>query len=374
MVRKRAFRFSGSRASAIAEEPSPMKRILVTGGAGFLGSHLCERLLDQGEDVLCVDNFFTGSKANVAHLIDNPRFELMRHDITFPLYVEVDEIYNLACPASPIHYQYDPVQTTKTSVHGAINMLGLAKRTGAKILQASTSEIYGDPEIHPQPEHYWGRVNPVGVRSCYDEGRRCAETLFFDYWRQHDVRIKVARIFNTYGPRMHPNDGRVVSNFVVQALLGEDITIYGDGTQTRSFCYVDDLIEAMIRLMATGDDVTGPINIGNPAEFTIHELAQQVLQLTGSGSSLVFKPLPQDDPRQRQPDIGLARQILRWEPVTVLADGLEQTIAYFRERLLTQQIAGLAALARLGLHRASPQQGESASTEEMPAEPLAKIA
>jgi UDP-glucuronate decarboxylase len=350
-----------------------MKRILVTGGAGFLGSHLCERLLAEGDDVLCVDNFFTGSKANVAHLIDNPRFELMRHDITFPLYVEVDEIYNLACPASPIHYQYDPVQTTKTSVHGAINMLGLAKRTGAKILQASTSEIYGDPEVHPQPEAYWGRVNPVGVRSCYDEGKRCAETLFFDYWRQHGVRIKVARIFNTYGPRMHPNDGRVVSNFIVQALLGEDITIYGDGTQTRSFCHVDDLIEAMIRLMATPDDVTGPINIGNPAEFTIHDLASQILQLTGSGSSIVLKPLPQDDPRQRQPDIALARQILRWEPGIALGDGLAQTIAYFRERLLTQHIADLAALARLGLHRA-PRAAEGEAAADTPAETLAKMA
>jgi UDP-glucuronate decarboxylase len=325
-----------------------MKRILVTGGAGFLGSHLCERLLADGDDVLCVDNFFTGTKDNVAHLIDHPRFELMRHDITFPLYVEIDEIYNLACPASPIHYQYDPVQTTKTSVHGAINMLGLAKRTGAKILQASTSEVYGDPEIHPQPEHYWGRVNPVGIRSCYDEGKRCAETLFFDYWRQHGVRIKVARIFNTYGPRMHPNDGRVVSNFVVQALLGDDITIYGSGTQTRSFCYVDDLIEAMMRLMATADEFTGPINIGNPGEFTIHDLAAGVLQLTGSNGRLVFKPLPMDDPKQRQLDITLARQVLAWEPQVQLADGLERTIAYFRERLLTQQIADLAALARLG--------------------------
>jgi UDP-glucuronate decarboxylase len=350
-----------------------MKRTLVTGGAGFLGSHLCERLLAEGDDVLCVDNFFTGSKRNVAHLADNPRFELMRHDITFPLYVEVDEIYNLACPASPIHYQYDPVQTTKTSVHGAINMLGLAKRTGARILQASTSEIYGDPEVHPQPEDYWGRVNPVGVRSCYDEGKRCAETLFFDYRRQHGVRIKVARIFNTYGPRMHPNDGRVVSNFIVQALLGEDITIYGDGAQTRSFCYVDDLIEAMIRLMATPDDVTGPINIGNPAEFTIHDLADQILQLTGSDSSIVLKPLPQDDPRQRQPDIGRARQVLRWEPGIALADGLAQTIAYFRERLLTQQIADLAALARSGVHRA-PRPAESEAAADTPADALANMA
>ena len=350
-----------------------MKRILVTGGAGFLGSHLCERLLAEGDDVLCVDNFFTGSKRNVAHLVDNPHFELMRHDITFPLYVEVDEIYNLACPASPIHYQYDPVQTTKTSVHGAINMLGLAKRTGARILQASTSEIYGDPEIHPQPEHYWGRVNPVGVRSCYDEGKRCAETLFFDYWRQHGVRIKVARIFNTYGPRMHPNDGRVVSNFIVQALLGEDITIYGDGTQSRSFCHVDDLIEATIRLMATPEDITGPVNIGNPAEFTIHDLANQILQLTGSESSIVLKPLPQDDPRQRQPDIGLARQILGWEPGIALAEGLAQTIAYFRERLLTQQIADLAALARSGLHRA-PRPAEPEAAVDTPADAPAKMA
>jgi UDP-glucuronate decarboxylase len=348
-----------------------MKRILVTGGAGFLGSHLCERLLAQGDDVLCVDNFFTGNKDNVAHLAGHPRFELMRHDITFPLYVEVDQIYNLACPASPIHYQYDPVQTTKTSVHGAINVLGLAKRTGAKILQASTSEVYGDPEIHPQPEHYWGRVNPVGIRSCYDEGKRCAETLFFDYWRQHGVRIKVARIFNTYGPRMHPNDGRVVSNFIVQALLGHDITIYGDGSQTRSFCYVDDLIEAMTRLMATDDDFTGPINIGNPGEFTIHELAAAVLQLTGSSSALVFQPLPMDDPRQRQPDIALARQVLAWEPQTQLADGLENTVAYFRERLLTQQIAGLAALARLGK---APQADQEAPGETVPDQDLKAVA
>jgi UDP-glucuronate decarboxylase len=332
-----------------------MKRILVTGGAGFLGSHLCTSLLAGGHDVLCVDNFFTGSKDNVAHLIGNPRFELMRHDVTFPLYVEIDEIYNLACPASPIHYQYDPVQTTKTSVHGAINMLGLAKRTGARILQASTSEVYGDPDVHPQPEGYWGRVNPVGLRSCYDEGKRCAETLFFDYWRQHGVRIKVARIFNTYGPRMHPNDGRVVSNFVVQALLGNDITIYGEGQQTRSFCYVDDLIEAMMRLMATNDETTGPINIGNPREFTIRELASQVLALTGSASQLVFKPLPTDDPRQRQPDIALARQILRWEPTIELAEGLARTIEYFRERLLTQQIADLAAMARSAPRRRGPQ-------------------
>jgi UDP-glucuronate decarboxylase len=352
-----------------------MKRILVTGGAGFLGSHLCERLLAQGDDVLCVDNFFTGNKDNVAHLVGHPRFELMRHDITFPLYVEVDEIYNLACPASPVHYQYDPVQTTKTSVHGAINVLGLAKRTGAKILQASTSEVYGDPEIHPQPEHYWGRVNPVGIRSCYDEGKRCAETLFFDYWRQHGVRIKVARIFNTYGPRMHPNDGRVVSNFIVQALLGDDITIYGDGSQTRSFCYVDDLIEAMMRLMATDDDFTGPINIGNPGEFTIHDLAAGVLRLTGSSSRLVFKPLPMDDPKQRQPDIRLARQVLRWEPQMQLSEGLERTIEYFRERLLTRQIADLAALARLGK---TPQpavpEAPAEIASEKPAGPLVQTA
>jgi len=277
-----------------------MKKILVTGGAGLLGSHLCDRLIEAGHDVLCVDNFFTGSKANVAHLLDNPRFELMRHDVTFPLYVEVDEIYNLACPASPIHYQHDPVQTTKTSVHGAINMLGLAKRVRGKILQASTSEVYGDPEVHPQPESYWGRVNPVGIRSCYDEGKRCAETLFFDYWRQHNLQIKVVRIFNTYGPRMHPNDGRVVSNFIVQALRGEDITIYGDGQQTRSFCFADDLIEAMIRMMNTGQDVTGPVNIGNPGEFTMLELAQTVIRLTKSKSKLVFLPLPQDDPKQRK--------------------------------------------------------------------------
>jgi UDP-glucuronate decarboxylase len=356
-----------------------MKRILVTGGAGFLGSHLCERLLANGDDVLCVDNFFTGNKDNVAHLLGHPRFELMRHDVTFPLYVEVDQIYNLACPASPIHYQYDPVQTTKTSVHGAINMLGLAKRTGAKILQASTSEVYGDPEMHPQPEHYWGRVNPVGIRSCYDEGKRCAETLFFDYWRQHGVRIKVARIFNTYGPRMHPNDGRVVSNFIVQALLGDDITIYGDGTQTRSFCYVDDLIEAMMRLMATDDDVTGPINIGNPGEFSIHDLAVGVLQLTGAPGKVVFKPLPMDDPKQRQPDIGLARQVLGWEPHMQLAEGLERTIAYFRERLLAQQIADLAALARLGkpMHPAAPQAMPETPAEiaaEQTTAPLAQTA
>jgi UDP-glucuronate decarboxylase len=310
-----------------------VKTLLVTGGAGFLGSHLCERLLAAGHDVLCVDNFFTGTKANVAHLMEHPRFELLRHDITFPLYVEVDEIYNLACPASPIHYQFDPVQTTKTSVHGAINVLGLAKRVKAKILQASTSEVYGDPEVHPQTEGYWGRVNPVGPRSCYDEGKRCAETLFFDYWRQHRLRIKVVRIFNTYGPRMLPDDGRVVSNFVMQALRGEDITIYGDGQQTRSFCYVDDLIEAMIRVMATPDDFTGPINIGNPTEFTIRQLAEEVLSLTGSKSQLVFKPLPIDDPKQRQPDIALAKKALDWSPSVELKLGLEKTISYFRVQL-----------------------------------------
>jgi UDP-glucuronate decarboxylase len=312
---------------------SATKRILVTGGAGFLGSHLCERLIERGDDVLCVDNFFTGRKENVAKLMKHPRFELMRHDVTFALYVEVDEIYNLACPASPIHYQFDPVQTTKTSVHGAINMLGLAKRVKAKILQASTSEIYGDPEIHPQTESYWGRVNPVGVRSCYDEGKRCAETLFFDYWRQHRLRIKVARIFNTYGPRMHPNDGRVVSNFITQALQGEDITIYGNGTQTRSFCYVDDLVEAMIRTMDTPDDFTGPINIGNPREFTMLALAEQVLKATGSKSKIVFRPLPSDDPRQRQPDIALARSLLGWAPRVELKEGVAKTVQYFRSRL-----------------------------------------
>jgi UDP-glucuronate decarboxylase len=310
-----------------------LKRILVTGGAGFLGSHLCDRLVSAGHDVLCVDNFFTGSKANVAHLLTSPRFELMRHDITFPLYVEVDQIYNLACPASPIHYQFDPVQTTKTSVHGAINVLGLAKRVRAKILQASTSEVYGDPEVHPQTESYWGRVNPVGPRSCYDEGKRCAETLFFDYWRQHQLRIKVVRIFNTYGPRMHPNDGRVVSNFIVQALKGEDITIYGDGTQTRSFCYVDDLIEAMIRVMDTPDHFTGPINIGNPREFTISQLAEHIIRLTGSRTKLLFKPLPVDDPKQRQPDISLAKETLNWSPRVELDEGLERTIQHFRERV-----------------------------------------
>src|SRR5437763_843349 len=309
------------------------KRVLVTGGAGFLGSHFCDRLVADGCDVLCADNFFSGTKDNIAHLIGNPRFELLRHDVTFPLYVEVDEIYNLACPASPIHYQYDPVQTTKTSVHGAINVLGLAKRTKAKILQASTSEIYGDPEIHPQTESYWGRVNPVGVRSCYDEGKRCAETLFFDYWRQHRLRIKVVRIFNTYGPRMHPNDGRVVSNFIAQALNGEDITIYGDGTQTRSFCYVDDLVEAMIRSMDTPDDFTGPINIGNPRELTMLALVEQVLRATGSNSKIGFRPLPADDPKQRQPDIALAQSMLGWTPTVELKEGLAETVRYFRSRL-----------------------------------------
>jgi UDP-glucuronate decarboxylase len=306
------------------------QRVLVTGGSGFLGSHLCEKLLDQGHDVICVDNLYSSRKDNIAHLLAHPRFEFMRHDVTFPLYVEVDEIYNLACPASPIHYQHDPVQTTKTSVHGAINMLGLAKRTGAKIFQASTSEVYGDPEEHPQREQYWGRVNPIGIRSCYDEGKRCAETLFFDYWRQHNLEIKVVRIFNTYGPRMHPNDGRVVSNFIVQALRGEDITIYGDGAQTRSFCYVDDLIEAFIRVMATPENFTGPVNIGNPGEFTILELAEKILKLIGGKSKIIFKALPQDDPKQRRPDISLAREALSWEPKIDLDAGLEKTISYFR--------------------------------------------
>ena len=311
---------------------STRRRVLVTGGAGFIGSHLCERLLEEGCDVLCVDNFFTGTKDNIAHLICMPYFEVMRHDVTFPLYVEVDEIYNLACPAAPIHYQFDPVQTTKTSVHGAINMLGLAKRVKARILQASTSEVYGDPEVHPQVESYWGHVNPIGLRSCYDEGKRCAETLFFDYHRQHSLRIKVARIFNTYGPRMHPNDGRVVSNFIVQALKGEPVTIYGDGSQTRSFCYVDDLVEALIRLMATDDTFTGPVNLGNPREFTILQLAEQVLGQTGSKSRIVRKKLPSDDPKQRRPDITMARKHLRWKPTTSLEAGLEKTIDYFRAR------------------------------------------
>ncbi len=305
------------------------KRILITGGAGFLGSHLCEKLINQGHDILCVDNYFTGSKKNVEHLLDHSRFELIRHDVTLPLYVEVDEIYNLACPASPVHYQWDPVQTTKTSVHGAINMLGLAKRVKAKILQASTSEVYGDPEVHPQPESYWGKVNPVGIRSCYDEGKRCAETLFFDYWRQHNLRIKVVRIFNTYGPRMHPNDGRVVSNFIVQALRNQDITIYGDGSQTRSFCYVDDLLEAMVRTMNTGDSFTGPVNIGNPREFSVLELAELVLNLTNSKSKIILNPLPQDDPKQRKPDVTLAKNALDWEAEVLLEEGLKKTIAYF---------------------------------------------
>ncbi len=316
-----------------------MNRILVTGGAGFLGSHLCERLLSAGHEVLCVDNYFTGTKSNVGRLLGDPRFEVMRHDVTFPLYIEVDEIYNLACPASPVHYQHDPVQTTKTSVHGAINMLGLAKRVRAKILQASTSEVYGDPTEHPQTEAYWGRVNPIGPRSCYDEGKRCAETLFFDYWRQHGLRIKVVRIFNTYGPRMHPNDGRVVSNFIVQALRGEDITIYGDGSQTRSFCYVDDLIDGMLRMMDTADRVTGPVNLGNPSEVTMRDLAQTIVRLTGSRSKLVFRPLPADDPRQRRPDISLARTELGgWQPEIGLEAGLLTTIEYFRA-LLTARAA-----------------------------------
>ena len=312
------------------------KRILITGGAGFLGSHLCKRLLSDGHDVLCVDNFFTGTKDNIIDLLDSPHFELMRHDVTFPLYVEVDEIYNLACPASPIHYQHDPVQTTKTSVHGAINMLGLAKRVGAKIFQASTSEVYGDPNVHPQTEDYWGHVNPVGQRSCYDEGKRCAETLFFDYRRQHDLRIKVARIFNTYGPHMHPNDGRVVSNFIMQALQNNPITIYGDGSQTRSFCYVDDLIEAFVRLMDSPDDLTGPMNTGNPVEFTILELANKVIDVTGSSSTLEMRRLPSDDPVQRQPDISLAKEKLGWEPKVNLEEGLHKTIPYF-EKILGSQ-------------------------------------
>jgi len=312
---------------------SNRKRVLVTGGAGFLGSHLCERMLNDGNDVLCVDNFYSGTKDNIAHLMGNPYFELMRHDVCFPLHVEVDEIYNLACPASPVHYQSDPIQTTKTSVLGAMNMLGLAKRNKAKILQASTSEVYGDPEVHPQKESYWGHVNTIGIRSCYDEGKRCAETLFFDYKRQHDVDIKVVRIFNTYGSRMHPNDGRVVSNFIVQALRGEDITIYGDGSQTRSFCFADDLIEGFVRMMASDKGVTGPINIGNPGEFTMIELAQAILKQVGGQSKLVFKPLPQDDPKQRRPDITLAKHHLNWEPKINLDAGLEKTIAYFKKFL-----------------------------------------
>lgn len=311
-----------------------MSQVLVTGGAGFLGSHLCDQLIAQDRDVVCVDNFFTGSKENIRHLIGNPHFELIRHDVTFPLYIEIDRIFNLACPASPIHYQFDPVQTTKTSVHGAINMLGLAKRVKARILQASTSEVYGDPEIHPQTEDYWGRVNPIGIRSCYDEGKRCAETLFFDYWRQHKVDIKVVRIFNTYGPRMHPNDGRVVSNFIVQALKGDPITLYGDGQQTRSFCYVDDLIEGLLAMMDTAADFIGPVNLGNPGEFSMLELAEQVLKLTLSRSKLIFLPLPSDDPKRRQPNIALAQERLGWTPKVGLEDGLKETIAYFKSSLL----------------------------------------
>jgi UDP-glucuronate decarboxylase len=310
-----------------------MKRVLITGGAGFLGSHLCEKLLTDKNEVLCVDNFYTGTRANIIKHLKNPLFEVMRHDICFPLYVEVDEIYNLACPASPIHYQFDPVQTTKTSVHGAINMLGLAKRVKAKILQASTSEVYGDPKVHPQPESYWGNVNPIGYRSCYDEGKRCAETLFFDYHRQHKLKIKVARIFNTYGPRMHPNDGRVISNFIMQALQGKPITVYGDGSQTRSFCYVDDMIEAIIKLMSSPDEFTGPVNLGNPDEFTILELAEKVLKLTKSKSKIIFEPLPHDDPTQRQPDISLAQKALKWKPKVKLEDGLKETIRYFKKLL-----------------------------------------
>ena len=310
-----------------------MKKVLVTGGAGFLGSHLCDWLLEKGSEVLCVDNYFTGSKENIHHLLDNPRFEIIRHDVTFPLYVEVDEIYNLACPASPIHYQHDPVQTTKTSVHGAINMLGLAKRLNAKIFQASTSEVYGDPEVHPQIESYWGKVNPIGIRSCYDEGKRCAETLFFDYFRQHKLKIKVARIFNTYGPRMHPDDGRVVSNFIVQALRGNDITIYGDGTQTRSFCYVDDLIKAFILFMCSDDDLTGPVNLGNPEEYTIMELAQLIIEMTNSKSKIINEQLPEDDPTQRQPDISMAKEKFKWEPKIGLEIGLRNTINYFDKKI-----------------------------------------
>jgi UDP-glucuronate decarboxylase len=309
------------------------RRVLVTGGAGFIGSHLCDRLLERGDEVLCIDNFYTGTRRNVHHLLTNARFELMRHDICFPLYIEVDEIFNLACPASPIHYQFDPVQTTKVSVHGSINMLGLAKRVKAKVLQASTSEVYGDPTVHPQKEDYWGNVNPIGLRSCYDEGKRCAETLFFDYRRQHRLPIKVARIFNTYGPGMHPNDGRVVSNFIIQALRNEDITVYGEGNQTRSFCYVDDLVDGLIRLMGTSDDVTGPVNLGNPNEFTIRQLAESVIALTGSSSKIVYRPLPEDDPKQRCPDISLAKKLLAWEPRVQLQDGLMKTIEYFDQLL-----------------------------------------
>ena len=313
-----------------------MKKILVTGGAGFLGSHLCEALLKQGNEVICMDNYFTGSKSNIVHLLDNPYFELYRHDVTMPAHVEVDEIYNLACPASPIHYQYDPIKTIQTSIMGAINMLGVAKRTGAKILQASTSEVYGDPHVHPQPEEYWGNVNPIGIRSCYDEGKRCAETLFFDYYRQNGVRIKVIRIFNTYGPNMHPNDGRVVSNFIVQALKGKDITIYGDGSQTRSFCYCDDLIRGMIAMMATPDNITGPINLGNPHEFTIKQLAELVIELTGAPSKIIYEPLPSDDPTQRQPIIDKAKEILHWEPTIQLREGLVKTIEYFDKKLKSE--------------------------------------
>ncbi len=319
------------------------KRVLITGGAGFLGSHLCERLLEKGDEVLCVDNFFSSTRHNVEHLLGNRRMELLRHDVTFPLYVEVDEIFNLACPASPVHYQFDPVQTTKTSVIGAINMLGLAKRLKIRILQASTSEVYGDPTVHPQPEEYWGNVNPVGIRSCYDEGKRCAETLFFDYRRQHNLPVKVVRIFNTYGPRMHPHDGRVVSNFIVQALRGEDITIYGDGSQTRSFCYVDDLIEGMLRMMATSPEVTGPINIGNPNEFAIRELAELIIKITDTKSRLKFERLPSDDPKQRRPDISTARTILAWEPTTQLREGLVKTIAYFDQLLSEGAMPALTA-------------------------------
>ena len=321
------------------------KRVLVSGGAGFLGSHLCRRLLAEGHDVLCVDNFFTGTKDNIADLLNNPFFELVRHDITFPLYVEVDEIYNLACPASPIHYQHDPVQTIKTSVHGAINMLGLAKRLGARIFQASTSEVYGDPEVHPQPESYWGNVNPIGLRSCYDESKRCAETLFFDYWRQHRVPVKIARIFNTYGPNMHPSDGRVVSNFIVQGLQGQPITVYGTGAQTRSFCYVDDMIDGFVRLMGSPEDFLGPVNLGNPTEFTMLELAELVRDLTGSSSQIVKKPLPADDPKQRRPDISLATQQLAWQPTIPLEAGLKRTIEYF-DQLLSKRTGAIQSLGR----------------------------
>ncbi len=345
-----------------------MRRILVTGGAGFLGSHLCERLLREGHDVLCVDNYFTGRKSNIAHLLGNAHFEVLRHDVTFPLYVEVDEIYNLACPASPIHYQHDPVQTTKTSVHGAINMLGLAKRVKAKIFQASTSEVYGDPHLHPQPEGYWGHVNPIGVRSCYDEGKRCAETLFFDYYRQHRLRIKVARIFNTYGPRMLPNDGRVVSNFIVQALRNEPITIFGEGRQTRCFCYVDDQIEAWIRFMGTSDDLTGPINLGNPQEITVLELARMILDLTGSRSTLVNKALPFDDPRRRCPDITLAEEKLNWRPQTPLKEGLARTIGYFEKVLSGEQRA--ASSTAIPIHSTGRSVAQHKTQESASHEPV----